>query len=282
MKKLLFALVLVLGSWRTTAQLTSDSAFRFIQDARGRVNRLLNQPNYKQSDIDWGISLLDSIYHIVDTRGIKTTAYDVLDIKYRFYDLFYDLGEIYAMEHKLDSSMYFFRKMYRIASFRSSVDLTFTDSTEKDLWTYPPFLDLVGKMRRQERMMHDSTLQTPYVANLPDDQKIAGLTLLWSQAKYNFVNFDHIDVDWDKQYLDYLPKVKASASTKEYYRILMRFYASLKDGHTNVYVPDTLRKDFYAKPPIWAALIGGQVLITDVRSDSLEKQASLPDSRSSK
>lgn len=271
MRTLILTITLCAIVCGASAQLDRDSTYRMIQNARNRVAQVLSGPHYTQADINWGIAVLDSIYRLVDTVSIKTTAYDDFEIKFRLCDMFRDMGEIYAMGHHLDSAMYFLRKSNRIASFGSTVPEVFTDSTEKDLWTYFPFLELAGKIRRYARLMHDSAFQTPYVADLPYEQKVAGLTLLWSQAKYNFVNFDHVNIDWDQQYMDYLPKIKSTANTKEYYKVLMQFYASLKDGHTNVYVPDTLSRQFYAKPPLWTALIGGHVLVTDDRSDSLEK-----------
>jgi carboxyl-terminal processing protease len=100
--------------------------------------------------------------------------------------------------------------------------------------------------------------------------------LLWSQAKYNFANFDHVDIDWDKVYLNYLPLVIATKNNIEYYKLLQKFYAQLKDAHTNVYFPKELAKVVNSRPPVRTELIEGRVFITKVYSDSLIKSGVIP------
>lgn len=69
-------------------------------------------------------------------------------------------------------------------------------------------------------------MQTPYRENLSEDEKVAGLVRFWSEAKYNFVWFDKlIDFDWDAKMIEFMPRVRATKSTGEYYRVLMEFAA---------------------------------------------------------
>ncbi|MEL6568406.1 MAG: S41 family peptidase [Pseudomonadota bacterium] len=78
-----------------------------------------------------------------------------------------------------------------------------------------------------------------YEENLPVEDKLAGLSLLWSEAKYNFANFDLVpDLDWDAEYRAMIPRVMASEDTYAYYRLLQEFVAKLEDGHANVYFPN--------------------------------------------
>jgi len=116
-------------------------------------------------------------------------------------------------------------------------------------------------------------LQTPYQPDLPLEDKVAGLSQLWSEARFAFANF-HLrpELDWDDLYRQTLPRVIASKSTLEYYRILSEFYAQLQDGHSNVYFPPALRDEVYARPPLRTSLIEGRVIITELRSPSLLAQ----------
>ncbi|EOG6903991.1 S41 family peptidase [Flavobacterium psychrophilum] len=102
-------------------------------------------------------------------------------------------------------------------------------------------------------------------SEITDDKKIFGLSKLWSDVKYNFVNFDLVDIDWDKTYQEYIPKVLATKSTYDYYQELIKVMASLKDGHSNVYYtsPD------YGRPPLRTKLIENKVLVTNVYNDTL-------------
>lgn len=107
-------------------------------------------------------------------------------------------------------------------------------------------------------------MQTPYKENLSEDEKIVGLSKLWAEAKFNFIHFDkQPDLNWDGIYMAYLPKVRATASTYEYYRVLMTMYAQLCDGHTSVWMPQELVK-YFARPLVRTALVEDRVMIIKV------------------
>lgn len=98
-------------------------------------------------------------------------------------------------------------------------------------------------------------------------QRIAGLSLFWSEAKYNFAWWDHVpDLNWDRVYLDNLPRVMAASTLHDYYDVLMRVAPLLCDGHTNIYPPEALMDEFYAAPPVRTELVENRVLITELRS----------------
>ena len=114
-------------------------------------------------------------------------------------------------------------------------------------------------------------LATSWQESLPVDERLAGLALLWSEAKYNFANFDmRPDLDWDAAYLAAIPRVMAAASTEAYYRELQRLVAQLGDGHSNVYPPQELRDRFYSRPPLYTRLVEGRVMIYLVDSRRLQ------------
>jgi len=74
---------------------------------------------------------------------------------------------------------------------------------------------------------------------LSDSDKLYGLSRFWQEANYNFAYFSNVpDLNWDSAYRVFIPQVLATRSVFEYYRVLQRFCALLKDGHTNVYFPD--------------------------------------------
>lgn len=106
--------------------------------------------------------------------------------------------------------------------------------------------------------------------NLSDNDKLYGLSLFWKEASYNFAFFDQVpDLDWDKTYREYIPKVLATESTAEYYEVLQKFCALLKDGHTNVYPPSNIRKD-KDYPKVAVRNVQHQAIVVNV-GESLEK-----------
>ena len=47
-------------------------------------------------------------------------------------------------------------------------------------------------------LWNSPALRTPFREDLPEDEKIAGLSRIWSEAKVNFVYFDRLGgIDWD-------------------------------------------------------------------------------------
>ncbi len=109
--------------------------------------------------------------------------------------------------------------------------------------------------------------------NLSNEEKIYGLSKLWKEADKNFVFFDQVSsLDWDKTYQGFIPKVIASKSTYEYYKILQEFCSLLNDGHTRVVVPWQLRIIEEVKPPIVTELINDKVFITEIGNDTIRNQ----------
>ncbi|OQX72211.1 MAG: hypothetical protein B6D61_14630 [Bacteroidetes bacterium 4484_249] len=96
------------------------------------------------------------------------------------------------------------------------------------------------------------------------EERIYGLSKFWEEATYNFAFFENIpDVNYDELYKDYLTKVINEEDDYQYYRILQKFCAELKDGHTNVYMPEYLReKEFY--PPVRIRRIKDEIYIINV------------------
>lgn len=130
---------------------------------------------------------------------------------------------------------------------------------------------LVESLVEQERnRWSDKAFQSRFVENISDAEKAAGLSKLWAEVKFNFVNFHLVpDLDWNEQYVEYMPKVLASKSTLEYYRLLEELVAKLKDGHTNVYLPSKLDTRFNARPQLRSRLIEDRVIIIKVLNSKL-------------
>jgi len=142
---------------------------------------------------------------------------------------------------------------------------------------YKELLTALDAKERPARMLWNSpALRTPFREDLPEDEKVAGLSRLWSEAKFNFVYFDRLDgIDWDGLYLLYLPKVRRTKSTLEYYQLLAEFSAKLKDGHSGVSYPRQLGEKL-GWPLLNTAFVQGRVFIQAVRDPELAAQGVKP------
>ncbi len=138
---------------------------------------------------------------------------------------------------------------------------------------HPKVAPVLEQLLAETRVFNSDALKTPYQVNISEDEKAAGLSKLWSEAKYNLVYFNHVpDLDWDKLYLTYLPKIRATTSTAAYLRVLKSFCAQLHDGHTDVWASEQALADSVARrPPIRAVLVEDKVLVQEVLHDSLER-----------
>lgn len=155
-------------------------------------------------------------------------------------------------------------------------DSDFTSLKADPRW--PPLLERMKALQIRAAKLFDSpALATPYAENISDDEKVAGLSKFWSEVKYNFVYTDTLkEIDWDRLYLDYLPKVRATRSTAEYYRVLTELCARLRDGHTNVVPPEQTLALLFGRPLLRTRLAEDRVFVDSVFSAELEAQGVKP------
>jgi carboxyl-terminal processing protease len=149
------------------------------------------------------------------------------------------------------------------------------DSDLASLHADPRWQQLIGSLERaavqRDKLWNNPALATPWNVPLTEDQRVAGLSRLWSEAKYNFVNFDLVPaLDWDAAYLQALPRVRAAASNQAYYRELQAFAALLRDGHTGVYAEKDATDAWDARPGVDTLLLEGRVIVRDVFDPALK------------
>lgn len=131
--------------------------------------------------------------------------------------------------------------------------------------------------KRQNDFWNSPAFKTPFSVTLSEDEKVAGLSKFWSEVRFNFANFDLVPtLDWDKLYLEYLPKVRQAKTTLEYYRALTELCAQLKDAHTNVNYPNELRDEVFARPLIATRLLEGRTFIRLVMDEKLKQDGMVP------
>ena len=95
-------------------------------------------------------------------------------------------------------------------------------------------------------------------------ERLYGLSLIWQEANYNFAFFDRVpDLDWDAKYREYIPQVIAAKDLWAYYKLLSKFTALLKDGHTVVLSPKSLYLSL-DRPKLTLMNIGNAPVVTNV------------------
>ena len=73
--------------------------------------------------------------------------------------------------------------------------------------------------------------------------RIADLSMLWKQASMTFPYFDQQNIDWDRAYREYLPKVIDATTDTDFHLLLAEFMNLLGDGHTDYLLPKSLQDE---------------------------------------
>ena len=248
---------------------TSMMAYDTATQYRNIADRLWNSENPSPEHLKQALLILDNGLNYLDQAYVWDLAAGNKYLKYRRVNILNDIAHIYSLLRQKDSTIKTLKAISDVGGYYySSME---SDTAFDFIRTENEYKQLIVNIKLSESMWKGNAFQTLYSDNLPIAEKIAGLSLLWSQAKYNFVHFDHAGIDWNQQYLNYIDLVTKTNSTADYYKILIRFYASLRDGHTNVYFPTELTDKFYSRPPFRTELIENRIFVTELFSDTLLK-----------
>lgn len=137
---------------------------------------------------------------------------------------------------------------------------------------WAPLLAVADRaVAQRERMWGGKAIASDWQATLTEDQRIAGLSRAWSEAKFNFVNFDLVpDLDWDAAYLAAMPKVRAAKTNEAYFHEMQAFYALLNDGHTSVFVQPEASDAWMARPGVDTLWLEERVIVRQVFDPALQ------------
>jgi len=131
----------------------------------------------------------------------------------------------------------------------------------------PRWRQALGQLRRTWR---DSAFVSPYRDTLPLEERVAGVALVWAEARYSFVGFGRPGGrTWDSVFTATVARVTGPMDTWEYYQAIERMLFALDDDHSDVMqLPPPLRHH-RAGVPLDARRVDGHVIVTRVRSPSL-------------
>ncbi|MBY0574058.1 MAG: hypothetical protein K2P84_10285 [Undibacterium sp.] len=190
----------------------------------------------------------------------------------------YNAACAYALATKTDLAFSWLERAIKagyvdIAHLKKDTDL---DSLHLDARWPDLLVQLELRIKRDASLYNSEVWKIAYADQFTEDQRVAGLSKLWSEVKFGFVFTDTLkDLDWDAVYIRYLPKVRAATNTLQYYRILMEMTALLKDGHSRVIPPKDLLESHFAQTLLKTAMIENRVIITEVNDETLRQQGLL-------
>lgn len=265
---LLLNLISILTSFDAFSfnKITSEQAYDKAQILRGQADSLIeNNSNHESLKKAEGI-LVDAL-NFVRQENIKAMYSTNKYLAARQWDILRDLIKVNSLQKdEVDAVKYladlsFANRLYWVAEDEAVTSL---------LGENILFKNVVSKEKAWARVQSTKSFESTYNENISDEEKIAGLSLLWSEVRQGFVFFDQVpDLNWDEKFKEYIPRVLNTDSTQQYYKELIHMVAQLNDAHTNVYYPSNLYKQAYSRPPFRTALIEGRVIVTEIFSESL-------------
>jgi carboxyl-terminal processing protease len=258
MTRILVSLLLLLCA--AQAQETRSSFDKLVEVDSTKVEQL-----YRQKDYAGAAALVEVLHHNPQFLFLSQD---------KRINLLYSLAALYSLAGDKAKALDALKEA--VDAGLSQTDLMTEGDNLSNIRTEDRFKELFAEVEARNKvedtLWKSPALHSEYHPDLTEDEKVAGLSLLWSEAKFNFPYFERLPaLDWDATYLAFLPKVRATKSTFEYYKVLQEFYAQLHDGHTTVLYPSQLY-DMVGSPPITTRLIEDKVLIGNVWDESLREE----------
>lgn len=111
---------------------------------------------------------------------------------------------------------------------------------------------------------------------LTNADKVYGLSKFWQEVNYNFVYLNKVDRHvWDSTYIAMIDEVQHTTNDYDYYRLLKRFCATLKDGHTNIEFPEQVKsklmRTMFGPYRLFIENIGHKAIITHINPSKKEE-----------
>lgn len=108
------------------------------------------------------------------------------------------------------------------------------------------------------------------------NDRIYGVSKFWSDANYNFVYMYKIDqLKWTDAYKEAIANVQKTKNDYEYFRELQKLCSILKDGHTQIYLPENIQSQVmtthFGAYRLFLTNVDGRIYIYDVNK-SKEKE----------
>jgi len=255
----------------------AQASYDYAQTVRNEVSASLEGKSDRAS-LERAATRLEQLQAWLDTPLTRDLGTGSRFLYFRGLDVQRELAIIHLRLGNTGKALDALETMLHYGWLGEAMTMVLADEAFTPIRNEPRFQAILRISSIPQRMLKDLGAASPYRERLPVEERIAGLTQFWSDARQYFVHFDNApELDWNKTYLEFLPKVMAAETTLDYYRVLMQLAPLLRDGHTNIYAPQELNARFYARPPIVTELVDDTVLVVAVHSPALAKRLRVGD-----
>lgn len=258
---------------------TADEWYEYVQKLRSDNSKFWAGDKVSQDDLKTAVKNFQAILKVLHDPKIADFRKQSLELRVKDQDIYADLAVTYA---KLNDSQGVQDTLRTLLKFYADPvneganpgfewqTIKNADAVKAIVKSDKKVADLLDELKWVDPhwvLMSRSSFYTDYKEKLPLEDRIAGLSQLWAEVKFNFAYFDNVRFEWDKAYKEAITKVVAAENTFDYYQVLRELCFKLGDGHTNVYFPDEIANVVYAeRPPVRTEYIEGKVIVRSVRS----------------
>ncbi len=262
-------LALPAGADDRAAPSPAQAGYDYAQTVRNEVSTQLKDKSDRVA-LEQAAQRLEGLVDWLDTPLTRDLGTGSRYLYFRGLDVQRDLAVVYARLGQTDKALDALENMGRYGWFGDATEPMLADEAFAALREEPRFQAIRATWSTPLRMLKDFGAGSTYRERLTVEERIAGLTQFWADARQYFAHFDNAPaLDWNQAYLEFLPRVIAADTTAAYYQVLMQFAPLLRDGHTNIFPPDQLKNRLYARPPIMTALVEDAVLVIAVHDPAL-------------
>lgn len=241
----------------------ASSSLQYAQALRAEAEPL-SGPGAKPEDVQRAVALYQQALDYLATPAAREQAFGDKSLIAEQVNLEYSQASAHVKLGNKQAALAALERLANLA-WKPSIERALAHEGLAALRDEPRFRALQAAMMLPERLYNASAIATPWKPVLTTEEKVAGLSLFWAEARRNFVYFDHVpQLQWDQVYMDYLAQVIAAPTTEDYYRVMMTLAPLLHDAHTNIIAPQQLAQVFYATAPVSTALIEDKVIVLQV------------------
>lgn len=259
------------------ANADTSQSYRYLRALRAEAQKLSTPPAAQEADLRRALLKYQAALDYLATPPVRERAAGYSPMQSERLNLLIPMAEAYAKLGMKDQALTALEQATAIIWLPAAVNWL-DDPGYASLRNEPRFQAVRRTMQVPRKVMGSTAITVPYKDVLSTQEKVAGLSLFWAEARRGFVHFDHVpDLDWDKTYMDYLGKVIAAPTTRDYYQLMMQLAPLLQDGHTNIYPPDQLVEEFYSRPPMTTGLVENKVLVRRVDNAELATKVHVGD-----
>jgi len=263
------------------ADATPQQVWAWEQAERGRASEVLEGDAPDPAKVRDAIATLERLIQWLTSEQAKAASTEITWLPYQEADIvvqlasgYAALGEFEKVAALIDRERELFDTGVVPAQYAFAAGILERDKHVSKARSHPAVKLALAKLRAKDSWGRFSTdvLALSGKQDLTSAERVMGLTLFWSEAKYNFAYWDRLpELDWNVTLLEFLPRASVEQTTLEYYRLLQEMCALLKDAHTNVYLPGELFEKHEQRPPVRTMLADGRVFVTKVFSMQLEE-----------